>query len=142
MTAKEYLLQVRKIDCLIREKREEIEQINDLLRVHGVSYEKVPSDNHGTDKMQKLILKKIELEDELREKMIDLLTQKREIMNTVDLLERPEEIEVIYARYFRYKKWEEIAEQMGYEERQIYRIHGYALLNLNTILRMSVNVSI
>lgn len=136
MTAKEYLQQVRKIDCLIREKREEIEQINDLLRVHGVSYDKMPSDSHSTDKMQKLILRKIELEDELREKMIDLLAQKRAIMNTVDQLERPEEIEVIYARYFRYKKWEEIAEQMGYDERNIYFIHGRALFHLSTILEM------
>lgn len=134
MTAKEYLLQVKKIDSLIRAKKEEIEAINDMLRVHGVSYDKIPSDVHSTDTMQKLIIRKIELENEINEQLISLLDQKREIMNTVDHLEKPEEIEVIYARYFRYMKWEDIADQLGYEERQIYRIHGYALLNLNRIL--------
>lgn len=134
MTAKEYLNQVRKIDCLIREKKEEIEAVNDLLNIHGVSYDKLPSDNHSTDTMQKLILRKIELERELQERMIDLLAQKREIMNTVDRLNKAEEIQVIYARYFRRRTWEEIGSEMGYTARNVQYIHGSALLNIEKIL--------
>lgn len=140
MTAKEYLQQVRVIDCLIREKKEQIESINDMLRVHGISYDKIPNDCHETDQTEKLIILKIELEKELKKSMIDLLNRKREIMNMVDRLDKPEEIQIIYSRYFKYKKWDEIAEQMGYEERQIYRIHGYALLKLSALLKMSANV--
>ena len=43
----------------------------------------------------------------------------------------PDEKEVLTRRYILYQKWEEIAEKMHFSCRQIFKIHGKALLSIS-----------
>jgi DNA-directed RNA polymerase specialized sigma subunit len=57
-----------------------------------------------------------------------------EIKNCINRLEDTREREVLTSRYIKGKKWEKIAEEMKEEHvRQVHRLHGRALNNLEII---------
>ena len=43
-------------------------------------------------------------------------------------------IDLLYQRYFQYKEWEEIAVDIGMTYRNVYRLHGRALLSFENKL--------
>ena len=50
-----------------------------------------------------------------------------EIHTKIELLENPTERAVLTERYINAKSWEEIAEIVGYTQRQTLNVHGTAL---------------
>lgn len=54
-----------------------------------------------------------------------------ETSNQIKKLEDENERDVLFYRYIRGLNWWEIAEKMGYSERQIYRYHGQALAHFS-----------
>lgn len=48
----------------------------------------------------------------------------------INSLQDPREQRLMWLRYVKCLPWHEIADQMEYEERQIYRLHGTALLHI------------
>ena len=139
MTAKEYLQQAYMIDRKIRLDTEKLAAARSALYGKTVRYDTdgskpVPRGNAA----ENAVLRIVELEERLNAE-IDMLTAKRqEIEQAVNAV--PDEIqrEVLTRRYLLYQKWEDIAEEMNYSERQIFRFHGVAL---KSIEKMSVNVS-
>nr|DAH36897.1 MAG TPA: Protein of unknown function (DUF1492) [Caudoviricetes sp.] len=102
-----------------------------------------PSSNHGTDTLGKSICKVMEYEEKAN-RLIDRLVELRlEIETVIETISNSEQKEVLERRYLLFQPWESyydknkeiyikgIAEEMGYSVRQIYRIHGEALKNIN-----------
>ena len=128
MTAKEYLRQARRYEILINCKKDRIEELQDMLtsvssalggdRVQGTK---------SSDKIGDGIAKLIDLQLELNADMVELIEKRREIGKTIDSLEDDRQVQLLYFRYFKYKSWEEIADEMGYTLRWSYLIHGDAL---------------
>lgn len=140
MKPKEWLDQIRRTDRRIQNKLEEITSLKEMLTSITATLSVEPVSHSGNDdKMGSAVAKIVDLENEIHvdlERFIDL---KREVFETINGLE-PEEFDVLYLRYFKYMKWEEIADDMHYTCRHITRIHGEALENLKSCPFMSVNV--
>lgn len=77
-------------------------------------------------------------------KLVDLYQQKLNeeqdqlfcIEKAISTLEDPAQRVVMRERYILGHSWVKICDQlrsMGYSERQVYRLHGYALLNLKEV---------
>ena len=135
MDAKAYLSQVRKYDRLINNKLETIASLRSLATSISVELKSDVVQSSGTkDKMANTIDRIVDLEREIDADIDQLVNLKREIMSVIDKVEDHILIDILYKRYFRYEKWEEIAIEMNYSYRQVTRLHGQALQEVRRIL--------
>lgn len=135
MDAKAYLSQVRKYDRLINNKLETIASLRSLVTSVTIELKSDVVQSSGTkDKMANTIDRIVDLEREIDADIDQLVNLKREIMSVIDKVEDPILIDILYKRYFRYEKWEEIAIEMNYSYRQVTRLHGQALQEVRRIL--------
>ena len=134
MKAKDYLLQIKKIDKLIENKQIEIQRLRSQLTYKGTTYgDKVQSSVVGNPTTEK-IAQIVDYEKELNQDIDKLIGLKKETTKLIDSLEDADEIDVLYKRYFQYLTWEEIAFDMKLTCRSIQRLHGQALLNVDKLL--------
>lgn len=92
----------------------------------------------GFDANNKLdnILDKISSLEETQQSDIDsLITKKSKWIKEFKKLPIDESV-VLELRYFEGLKWCEIAEELNYEERAVYNLHGKALLNLKKVVNL------
>ena len=54
----------------------------------------------------------------------------KDIEKRINQLRNEDERDVMFYRYIKDKRWWEIAELMGYSERQIHRLHGKAIAHI------------
>ena len=135
MTAKEYLMQIRKIDYQIKAKQQQIDDIRAKL-YPGISYESDGSvrSRVNVKRTEQLILRIVELEDEINEDLSSLVHMKQEIMNVIDQLDDAREIAVLYKRYVECKGWNTIAKETDYSKAQVYRIHSVSIEKIEKVL--------
>ncbi len=136
MDVEYWLEQVKKLDQLIDAKIAERDRIMALAtNVSAKEPDGMPYTNTGTvsDKVgncaTKLVMisKKI---DSLIDKYVD---HKKEVIKVIEQLP-DKEYGVLHRYYIRYMTLEQIAEDMGYCERQISRIKKKALKNLENVI--------
>lgn len=128
MTAKEYLRQAYIIDRKIKLDTEKLAAARSALYGKTVRYDSdgskpVPHGN-GTENA---VLKLLELEERLDREIDELTVKRQEIERAVNVVPDEVQREVLTRRYLLYQKWEVIAENINYSERQVFRIHGVAL---------------
>ena len=83
--------------------------------------------------MSDVVAKHIELEALYCERLAAKVAQQLAIERALDSLEDPAERMVMRYRYIDGRGWSSIISELtmlGYSERQVYRLHGFALLKL------------
>lgn len=137
MTAKEYLSQARTLNMRIKSKLQQIESLNELAASCNVVYSDMPRNpNHGGSKVERAVLKIIEVEESLKQDVEDLVDLKQEIMSAVQSVSDVELQALLEKRYLCFLPWEEIAEEMHYSIQHVYRMHGEALSRISEIMRV------
>lgn len=142
MTAKQYLGQVYYLNREINMILAKADAMRKGLYGRGIQYSGAGG-GMASDGFAKTIAKVADYErkaDELIDKLVD---KRLEIENAIKAVEDPEQKEVLERRYLTFQPFESgydkktgkyiegIAESMHYSERQIYRIHGEALLKIH-----------
>lgn len=137
MDAKEYLKRIKILDAKIKNKKLELEDIyNRMQGVPAISYEpKIGGSVNSVAPQDKLMSKYMDYQQELESDINELISIKKEAIDLIYMLENADCVDVLYKRYFLFKKWEEIALEMNYTYRQVLRIHGRALIAFNKILK-------
>ena len=95
---------------------------------------RVPSGDGST--MDGAVARHIQLDALYREKLAEKEAEQIRIEAAIDSLEDTGERVVMRERYIKGKGWQSIAWEMqkqGYSERQMYRLHGFALAKLKDI---------
>ena len=82
--------------------------------------------------MESIIVKIVDLEHEINEDIDTLVDLKKDIMTLVKTVKNPEYQTLLELRYLCFKKWEQIAVDMGYTRRHLGRMHLNALNSLNS----------
>ena len=132
MTAKEYLSQARTLDMRIKSKLQQIESLNELATSCTITYSDMPRNpNHGGSKVERAVLKIIELQESLKKDVEDLVELKEQIMATIQSVADVELQTLLEKRL----SWEKIAVEMHYSIQHIYRMHDTALSCVSTIMR-------
>lgn len=136
MTAKEYLSRYREAIIKADGIRDSISELRARQeQVGSPAYSdmpKAPSDGDLADYIARLDARERKLTEQL-----NLCARIREeIEHTLDVLDKdfPMEAAMLRKRYIAGKTWETIADEMGYMERNIYVLHGKALLHVSEIL--------
>jgi hypothetical protein len=127
MTAKEYLQQAYYIDSEIDCKLAQVMVLRQTAAKATSAMSITPGGGYDVHRMEATIVRMVDLEAEINGDIDRLVDLKREIAAKIKAVERPEYRIVLERRYLCYESWEQIAVDLGYDIRHIYRIHGEAL---------------
>jgi len=128
MKTKEYLSQTWRINSLINAKIEQVQSLRDLATKATSTLSDVPpSGSQNAHRMEDIITKMIDLENEINADIDVLVTLKSDIGTAIKSLDNADYKVLLELRYLCFKTWEEIAACMHYALRNIHYIHGKAL---------------
>ncbi len=128
MDAKEYLGQAYRIDRRISSKISQISALHDLAtKATAVLGSEPVSGTRNPQRLQDVINKMVDLEDELNRDIDALVDLKREIMDVIRGVENREHQTLLEMRYLSFMTWERIAVDLGYSIQHIHRLHRQAL---------------
>ena len=132
---KTYLRRARELDTLVHTKLNEINRLRELAECLSSPKlgERVTS-SKGNTSMQ-TVDKIVDLQAEVNKEIAVLVDLIAEIHTKIEQLENPTERAVLTERYINVKSWEEIAEIIGYSDRNTRYLHGRALLNFAVFCR-------
>ena len=77
--------------------------------------------------MEDTICKMVDMENEINEDIDRLVDLKAEIMRRIKCVENTEYQTLLELRYLCFKRWEDVAAEMGYDLRYVYKLHDQAL---------------
>ncbi|RLK63168.1 DUF1492 domain-containing protein [Atopobacter sp. AH10] len=134
MNAKKYLKQIQQLDREIDRKICEKNKIYASL-FKSSKYQPDLVSKSRSSRLDDTYAKIIDLSNEIDSMVDRLVDMKVKVTRLIDQLEDRRNRAVLSYRYVAGKRWEEIAEIMGYEVRWVYRLHGQALKEFDKITR-------
>ena len=131
MTAKEELMSISRMRHRINRIQNRVAEIREtmtsLRSPSGVmSPDKVQTSMDG-DKLASLVAELDELENRYLDDMKELQRKITRITDRIDKMEDERYKQVLFSRYVIGETWEQIAVEMNFFIRHIYRLHGEAL---------------
>ena len=136
MTIKEYLSQAYRIDQRINSKLEQVRNLRELaVKATSTLSDTYSSGSGNKQKMEGVIVKIIDLENEIDEEIDRLVDLKQEIVSLIKKVKNPEYQTLLELRYLNFKTWEQIATEMHYSIQHTFRIHDKALSLLRIFKR-------
>lgn len=134
MRAKEYLLQVRKLDRLIENKLREIEQWKIMAQgVGSIGFSERVQTSHSADKMTNAVHRYIEIEDELAKDISKYITIKQQVIATIEKLEA-EDYDILHKIYIQDLTLDRVADLYGKSYSWVASTQGRAMQRLQTII--------
>lgn len=132
MNAKEYLGQAYRLDQRINSKLEQVLSLRDLTTKATATMSDMPGGgSRNVYKMQDIIAKIVDLENDINRDIDALVDLKREMVSVIKAVENPEYQTLLELRYLCFKTWEQIAVDMGYSTRNVYKLHDAAVEKLH-----------
>lgn len=133
MNKKEYLKQGYKLKQEIKSLEQTLEELeSNLDNVKAIQYSKdklqggpLQDDTNIIEKIDKII----EIENIVKEKLLELKTFQANLILEILKLNNTDEKNLLQARYIMNLTWEEISKELDYSLTQIHRIHRKALEN-------------
>jgi len=131
MKAKEYLQQLQKLDIIINQKLQELDELKKMGGIKCIDYtmEKVQSSQKHCATFENVLIKIIDMENEINTDIDKLVNKRHCIINQINELQNVQYIEILYKRYVEYKDLKKIAKEMEYTYDYIRKIHVKALQN-------------
>ncbi len=133
MTAKEYLSQIKKADWRIEQKRQEIKRLTEQATSTTKEIKASIRSQGVKDKLGDIVVKLADLKKIYTAELNNLVELKEKIIREIEQLEDSRYSLLLYLRYVSHKDWGEIAKEMNYSERGIYKLHGHALLKFSEV---------
>lgn len=147
-SAKEYLMQARRIETQIRNKQEERAWVYGIVTsTTGNLSGEVVSGSSGGDKMERLMAKFVDLGEEINSEINRLVDKRQEINALIDTVPDSDEMRVLRLRYVgvwdeyststKYLTWDEIGKDIHSSAKTAQRIHEQALKTISEILKVA-----
>ncbi len=141
MTAKEYLSQAFRLDERINSKIQQLESLNALATKSTSTLSDMPKSPNRSSRMENAIVKIVDLQDEINKDIDSLVELKAEIMRAIKAVDNIEYRTILEKRYLCFLTWEQIAVDLDYNVRHLYRLHGEALAQVVVPENLSPNVT-
>ncbi len=129
MKAKEYLQQLQKLDIVINQKLQELYELKKMGGIKCIDYtmEKVQSSRQNGANFETILIKIIDMENEINAEIDSFIDMKHCIINQIQTLDNSKYMQVLYKRYVEYKRLEMVACEMAYTFQYVVLLHGQAL---------------
>ena len=135
MNAKEYLIQVVRLDTIITNKLIEKQQWMDIALgiTANIGGDRVQSSG-AKSKMAEAVEKCVDMESEINALIERLIETKKDVVATIEQVDSPTEYDVLHKRYIQKMALQEIADCYGKEYGWVTTTHGRALKSVQDIL--------
>lgn len=132
MTAKEYLRQLMRKDARINALIERQQHYYDLASRRTTVYRDMPGGGRrSASSCEEYVCKAIDLGREIDRRIDEYVDLTREIEAVIASLPDSRHRDILTWRYANGWTWDRIAEETGYDRRQVFRLHGLALLEID-----------
>ena len=131
MNIKSYLNQARDLDKLIDSKLDQIDRLRSLAEKTTTTLTGMPHASGTSNRIEYCVGKIMELEHEVTADIDKLIDTKSEIRKMIDAVQDTRYRLLLEYRYLNNFTWERIAEEMIYDVRWVYELHGHALKALS-----------
>ena len=136
MTAKEYLNLAKTLDQRINVKLDRVSRLRAMTQKITASLDgEQVSRTRNVTSLEDAIIRLMEEEESLNAAIDRLVDLKREVSGVLKQIDDTDCQLLLELRYLCYRSWEEIAEVMHMHIRTVYKVHGRALLKVETILQ-------
>jgi len=136
LSAQDYLSQAYRIDQRINSKIEQAQSLRALAEKAFATLTKTPKNkNKNIHHTENIIVKMADLETEINKDLNRLVDLKREIFTVVGCVEPVELQTLLELRYLAFRTWEQIAVELCFDLRHVYRLHGRALAEVELVRR-------
>ena len=131
MTAREYLGQAYRLDQRINSKIEQVSSLHSLATKATSTISDMPgSPSRNTHQMEDIVVKIIELENEINADIDLLVTFKKEVPLVIESVSNMDERMVLRYRYVHNFTWSKIGDELNADERTVRRWHKLALSHI------------
>lgn len=132
MTAKEYLLQLRKYERAAKNKQKEYDRIRkSLVFLQGIAYDKDRVQTSPKDTLSETIAELVDAENEAVAAIAQYVDMYNNIVDKINSLSRPEYVEILSKRYlsetYQERRLVAIACDMDFSYERVKHMHGEAL---------------
>lgn len=129
--AKEYLGQAYRIDQRINSKIEQVSALNNMAIKATSTISDMPgSATRNIHRMEDVIVKIIDLQNEINADIDELVDFKAEVMSVIKSIDNLEYQTLLELRYLCFKPWEQIAIELGYSINNVFKMHRKAIEKL------------
>ena len=136
--AKKYLEEIERYNSVIENKLAEIDQLKSLATIITTATSDAPVQSSGNnDRIGKIVADIADKEAELKRLVDELVDERNERIKIIEQLEDRLQYTVLYKRYMKLMKIEDIAEEQHYSSRWILKVHSKGLNNIQNILNSS-----
>lgn len=130
MTAKEYLLELRRVDNQLGDllkAKEEMDETQACISHPIIDGVAVQISRSNDPPWMKHLIQREELFNRIAEKWDELITLKMSIIKSINSLNDSKHIVLLLKRYVDYKPFEQIADEMGYSCNYVLHLHRDAI---------------
>ena len=133
MRAKDYLMQIRRIDAEVDALHQQIDKLRmDAQGVRAMALTDMPKGGKGHDVVD-TIADVADLQAMCADKMQQLVEMRRNAVNVIVSIDRSELRAVLIMYYLNGKSWEQVADDLNYSMRAIFKLHGTALAEFDKV---------
>lgn len=134
--AKAYLQQIKLHDARIERNIEELDNLRSMTtKITATWKDDVVSGTGNQDKLGAAVAKIVDLQTEIDKDIDAYIDMKRSVWDLLNRIENPDQLQILYKRYFKYEHWEQIACEMNMTYRNVCYIHGRALQAVSELLK-------
>lgn len=136
ISAKEYLKSIRTLDMAIKVKEEELYRLK--LNIASLSPQTTGERvmNSSTSDMMSTVDKIVDMQAVINAEIDRLVNLKEEARSKINQLKDTRYVSLLTDYYINCKTWEQVADDMGYDLRWVYRLHGRALQSFSKIFEI------
>jgi DNA-directed RNA polymerase specialized sigma subunit len=128
MNAKDYLSQAWRVDRMVSAKLGQVTSLHLLAEKASSTLSDMPRNPApNTHRMEDIIVKIVDQENEINGAIDRLVDLKREIGKVIKDMENPDHQVLLELRYLAFLSWDEVARDMRYSISRVYVIHQDAL---------------
>lgn len=130
MNLKAYLDKALYIQMMIRSKREQIEILKEQCEILSSEFGEKVQTSKNKNNHSDLIVKILELKDDYKSQLDELLTIKKNISKLISNIQDPKIKVILEQRYINAKSFPEIALFTSYSLKHVHRLHTEGLSKL------------
>ena len=136
ISAKEYLKSIRTLDMAIKVKEEELYRLK--LNIASLSPQTTGERimNSSTSDMMSTVDKIVDMQAVINAEIDRLVDLKEEARTKINQLKDTRYVSLLTDYYINCKTWEQVAEDMEYDLRWVYRLHSRALQSFSKIFEI------
>lgn len=134
IVAKDFLRGYKREDKKLKILEEELKVLYETIDSMPFNMDGMPKGNNIQDSTGKRAIKQSTIAEEIMRQRDETMKERQKIKNAIIKLKDSRYMEILYSKYIKLKRWEQIAVDMNMDLRYIFRLHNQALCEIYKII--------